>query len=91
MYITENEAKSRLKTTNLGEVHEIAKTATPVQNNMLTRMVRDVAVGCFRPGEFDESAAVSDEDVARRDSSGGLLNGRIIDEKVLAIAAGTQD
>ena len=77
--------------TNLGEVHEIAKTAAPVQHNMLTRMVCDVAVGCFRPGEFDESAAVSDEDVARRDSSSGFLNGRIIDKKVLSVAAWTQD
>ena len=92
MYITENEAKSRLKTTNLGEVHEIAECAAPVQDDVLAGVVRgSVAVGSFRPREFDKRSAISDENVAGGNGSGGLLNRGIINEKVLTITTGTKD
>ena len=92
MYITENEAKSRLKTTNLGEVHEIAECAAPVQDDVLAGVFGGgVAVGSFRPREFDKRSAISDENVAGGNGSGGLLNRGIINEKVLTITTGTKD
>ena len=70
------------KTTNLGEVNEIAETATPVEHDVLARVVgRSVTVVCFGPREFDKSSAISDEHVAGGNGSGGLLNRGIINEK----------
>ena len=82
--------------TDLGEVDKIAERAAPVQNDVLSGVVligivSCAAVGSLGSGKFDKSATFADKDVTGSDCCSGFLNRRIINEKVLAIATGTQD
>ncbi len=77
--------------TDLGEVNEIAKATTPVENNVLAGVVGGGGVDSFGPGELDKCAAFTDVNVAGSNGSSGFLHGRVIGEKVLAVATGSED
>ncbi len=77
--------------TDFGEVNEIAKATAPVENNVLAGVVGGGVLDGFGPGELDKCAAFPDVNVASSNSSSGFLHRRVIGEKVLTVAARTED